>query len=128
MNNILNTSFDTLYLFAGMVFIEYIISLILLARRNLSLIRVFLAALTGNAISTIMCLLLPGGEGEELGYFTCLGIAFAVAVVVEWFIYIAYFRTEEFTVSNTRFFFCSLFGNIISFAGIFCLQHFEILD
>lgn len=127
MNNILNTSFDTLYLFAGMVFVEYIISLILLAKRNLNLLRVFLAALTGNAISTVMCLFVPNGY-SDWGYYTLLAAAFAISLVVEWFIYIAYFRTEEFTVSNTRFFFCSLFGNLVSFAGIFLLQHFEILD
>ncbi len=127
MNNILNTSFDTLYLFAGMVLIEFIISLILLAHRNLNLIRVFMSVLSGNAFTSILCLFLPAGN-SDFGYYTWLGIAFAVAVVFEWVFYIAYFRDRPNTASNTRFFFCSLLGNVVSFAAIALLHHFDILN
>jgi len=127
MNNILNTSFDTLYLFAGMVLIEFIISLILLAHRNLNLVRIFMATLSGNAFTSILCLFIPAGN-SDFGYFTWLGIAFALAVVFEWVFYIAYFRDRENKASNSRFLFCSLLGNIVSFAAIAVLQHFEILS
>ncbi len=127
MNNILNTSFDTLYLFAGMVFVEYIISLILLAHRNMNLLRVFMAVLSGNAFTSLLCLFLPAGN-SDFGYYTWLGIAFAITVLFEWVFYIAYFRDREFTASNSRFFFCSLIGNIVSFAAIALLQHFDILN
>ncbi len=127
MNNILNTSFDTLYLFAGMVLFEYIIALIMMARRNLNLLRVFFAVLSGNAISALMCLFLPAGS-SDLGYYTWLAIAFGASVVVEYFIYLAYFRDREYSFRNIRFFFCSLFANIVSFAGVGLLQHFEVID
>lgn len=127
MNNILNTSFDTLYLFAGMVLVEYIVALVMTARKNLSLLRVFFAVLTGNALSAIMCLFLPA-ENTDFGYYTWLGIALSASVVLEHFVYVGYFRDEVYTFRNIRFFFCSLLANIVSFAGVALLHHFEVID
>ena len=127
MNNILNTNFDTLYLFAGMVLVELIISYIMLAHRNLNLIRIFMAVLSGNAFTSLLCLFVPAGS-SDFGYYTWLGIAFAVTVVFEWVFYLAYFRDRENTASNSRFFFCSLIGNIVSFAVIAILNQLDILS
>ncbi|MBO4741663.1 MAG: hypothetical protein J5605_08530, partial [Bacteroidales bacterium] len=60
-------------------------------------------------------------------YYAWLILAFALAVVFEWLIYIAFYRNRENRVSNTRFFFCSLFGNLVSFAIIAVLTTYGII-
>ena len=62
MANILNTNFNTLYIFAGMVLLEFIVFLIIVAKKRLNIIRILLAVLTGNAITTVMCLFIPVAE------------------------------------------------------------------
>lgn len=118
MSNILPVSFNALYIFAGIVLLEFIVFLIFVSKRKLNILRGFFAVLCGNAISTAFCLFLPAGNGQELGfgYYAWLTCAFILAVVFEWVIYIAFYRNRENRVSNTRFFFCSLIGNLVTFA------------
>ena len=120
MSNILPVSFNSLYIFAGVVLLEFIVFLIFVSKRKLNILRGFFAVLCGNALSTAFCFFLPAGNGQELGfgYYAWLTFAFALAVVFEWLIYIAFYRNRENRVSNTRFFFCSLIANLLTFAII----------
>lgn len=127
MTNILSTSFNTLYVFAGMVLLEFIIFLIIVAKKNLNILRILFAVLSGNLLTTIMCLFIPYGDGM-FSYYTWLGIAFLITVTFEWLIDMAYFRNRENTLKWGYFLACSVFGNLISFAGIGLLNHFELLD
>ena len=117
MNNILPLSFNSLYIFAGAVLIEFIVFLILVAKRKLNILRGFFAVLVGNVITTLFCFFLPAGNGE-LGFcfYAWYTIAFAIAVVFEWMIDVAFFRDRPNKVSKLRFFFCALIGNLVTFA------------
>lgn len=128
MSNILPLSYNTLFIFAGIVLTEFIVFLILVSKRNLNILRGFFAVLFGNALTTLFCLFLPASQGElGFSYYAWLILAFALAVVFEWLIYIAFYRNRENRVSNTRFFFCSLFGNLVSFAIIAVLTTYGII-
>ncbi len=126
MNNILSTDFNTLYIFAGMVLLEFIVFLIIVAKKKLNIVRILLAVLTGNAITAAMCLFLPAGD-SDFGYYTWLGVAFLLSVGFEWWIYTAYFRDREVKVSNGYFLASAVFGNLISFGSIAALTYFGIL-
>jgi hypothetical protein len=127
MTNILSTGFNTLYVFAGMVLLEFIVFLIIVARKKLNIIRILLAVLTGNAFTTVMCLFVPAGD-SDFGYYTWLGIAFLLSVVFEWLVYIGYFKDREIVVHNGYFLSCSVFGNLVSFGGIAALTYAGLLD
>lgn len=118
MSNILPISFNAMYIFAGIVLLEFIVFLIFVSKRKLNILRGFFAVLCGNALTTAFCFFIPSGNGQELGfgYYAWMTFAFALAVVFEWLIYIAFYRNRENRVSNTRFFFCSLIANFVSFA------------
>lgn len=126
MTNILSTSFNTLYVFAGMVLLEFIIFLIMVTRKNLNVLRVFFAALSGNAFTTVLCLFVPAGN-SDFGYYTWFGISFLLAVVFEWLIDVAYFKDRPNTLSNSRFLWISIICNIVSFGAIFALKHYELI-
>ncbi|MCQ2252840.1 MAG: hypothetical protein MJZ61_05250 [Bacteroidales bacterium] len=127
MTNILNTSFSTLYVFAGMVLLEFIIFLIIVAKKKLNIIRILFAVLSGNLFTTVLCLFLPAGT-SEFSYYTWMGISFLVAVVFEWLIDMAYFKNRENTLGWGYFLTCSVFGNLVSFALLGLFNHLELLD
>ncbi len=110
-----------------MVLLEFIIFLVIVAKKNLNILRIFFAVLSGNALTAMMCLFMPSGS-TEFGYYSWLAIAFLVSVVFEWLIDMAYFKNREHTLSWGYFFCCAVFGNLVSFAGIGLLNHFGILD
>ena len=125
MNNILNTNFNTLYIFAGMVLLEFIVFLIIVAKKKLNIIRILLAVLTGNAITTVMCLFLPAAEAG-FGYYAWLGVAYALSTVFEWLVYTGYFKDNEVQISNGYFIASAVIGNLLSFGAIFALNHFNV--
>ncbi|MBP5503901.1 MAG: hypothetical protein IKR94_08055 [Bacteroidales bacterium] len=129
MNNILPLSFNSLYIFAGAVLLEFIVFLILVAKRKLNILRGFFAVLVGNAITTLFCFFLPAGNGElGFGFYAWYTIAFALAVVFEWVIDVVFFRNRPNKVSNLRFFFCSLIGNLVTFALLTILASRGLLN
>ena len=125
MANILNTNFNTLYIFAGMVLLEFIVFLIIVAKKRLNIIRILLAVLTGNAITTVMCLFIPSAEAG-FGYYTWLGVAFAISTVFEWLVDVGYFRNNEVRISNGYFLASAIIGNLLSFGALFALNHFNV--
>lgn len=125
MNNILNTGFNTLYVFAGMVLLEFIVFLIIVAKKRLNIIRILLAVLAGNALTTVMCLFLPAGD-SDFGYYTWLGVAFLLSAVFEWLIYAGFFRDREVRISNGYFLAAAVFGNLLSFAAVGVLNYYNV--
>ncbi|MCR5453726.1 MAG: hypothetical protein K6F33_01905 [Bacteroidales bacterium] len=125
MTNILNTNFNTLYIFAGMVLLEFIVFLILVAKKKLNIIRILLAVLTGNAITTLMCLFIPSSEAG-FGYYAWLGAAYVLSTVFEWLVYVGYFRNNEVRISNGYFIASAVIGNLLSFGAIFALNHYNV--
>ena len=125
MTNILNPNFNTLYVFAGMVLLEFIVFLIIVAKKRLNIIRILLAVLTGNAISTVICFFIPAGDGN-LGYYAWLGLAFLISATFEWLVDVGYFRNNEVRISNGYFLASAIIGNLISFGVIFALNHFNV--
>ncbi|MCQ2973571.1 MAG: hypothetical protein MJ211_02025 [Bacteroidales bacterium] len=127
MNNLLSINFDTLYIFLGAILIEFIVFLVIVSKKKLNILRIFFAVLVGNAISTSFCFFLPGTDGEYgLSFYIWLSIAFAIALIFEWLVDIAFFKNRKYTVSNLRFFFCSLIGNLLTFSAtitIFALRN-----
>ena len=129
MNNILPLSFNSLFIFAGAVLIEFVVFLILVAKRKLNILRGFFAVLVGNVIIALFCLFIPAGNGElGFGFYAWYAIAFAIAVVFEWMIDVAFFRDRPNKVSKTRFFFCSLFGNLVTFVLLAILALHGLLN
>lgn len=129
MNNILPLSFNSLYIFAGAVLLEFIVFLILVAKRKLNILRGFFAVLVGNAITTLFCFFIPAGNGElGFGFYAWYTIAFALAVVFEWVIDVVFFSNRPNKVSNLRFFFCSLIGNLVTFALLTILASRGLLN
>ena len=128
INNILPLSFNSLYIFAGAVLIEFIVFLILVSKKKLNIVRILFAVLCGNALTTLFCFFMPAGNGElGFSFYTWMTIAFAIAVVFEWLIDVAFFRDRPNKVSNLRFFFCSLIGNLLTFALITVLALRQLL-
>jgi hypothetical protein len=125
MTNILNTNFNTLYIFAGMVLLEFIVFLIIVAKKKLNIIRILLAVLTGNAITTVMCLFIPAAEAG-FGYYAWLGVAFLISATFEWLVDVGYFRNSEVRISNGYFLASAIIGNLLSFGAIFALNHFNV--
>ena len=125
MANILNTNFNTLYIFAGMVLLEFIVFLIIVAKKRLNIIRILLAVLTGNAITTVMCLFIPVAEAG-FGYYAWLGVAFLISATFEWLVDVGYFRNSEVRISNGYFLASAIIGNLLSFGALFALNHFNV--
>ncbi|MBR4266421.1 MAG: hypothetical protein IKQ46_10230 [Bacteroidales bacterium] len=126
MTNILPVSFNLLYVFAGMVLIEFITFLIMVAKKKLNVLRIFFAVLSGNAFTTVLAMFIPAGN-SMFGYLVWFFVAFALAVVFEWGFDIAFFRDREYTLSNLRFFFISLICNILSYSTIYLLNQYDVL-
>ena len=125
MTNILNTNFNTLYIFAGMVLLEFIVFLIIVAKKRLNIIRILLAVLTGNAITTVICLFIPSAEGG-FGYYSWLGVAFVISAAIEWLVDVGYFRNNELRISNGYFLASAIIGNLLSFGALFALNHYNV--
>ncbi len=126
MTNILPTSFNVLYVFAGMVLLEFIIFLIMVTKKNLNVVRIFFAVLSGNAFTTILSLFIPAGE-ENFGYLAWFIATFVLSVVAEWLIDVAYFNDRENKLSKKGFLWISLVCNLFSFAVIYLLKQFNCL-
>ncbi|MBQ3690050.1 MAG: hypothetical protein II937_09395 [Bacteroidales bacterium] len=126
MNNILPTTFNVLYVFAGMVLLEFIIFLIMSAKKKLNVIRIFFAVLSGNAFTTILNLFVPEGS-STFGYLTWFIIAFLMAIAAEWLIYIAYFNDRENRLSKTGFLWISIVCNLVTFSILYLLKQYSLL-
>ena len=126
MTNILPANFNVLYVFAGMVLLEFIIFLIMVTKKNLNVVRIFFAVLSGNAFTTVLCLFIPFG-GEGLGHLIWFLTAFLLGAAAEWLIDIAYFRDRPNRLSNLGFLWVSLVCNLVTFSAVYLLTQYGVL-
>jgi hypothetical protein len=126
MNNILPVDFNVFYVFAGMVLLEFIIFLIMVTKKNLNVVRIFFAVLSGNAFTTVLCLFIPYG-GEGVGHLAWFIVAFLLAIAAEWLIDIAYFNDRPNRLSRLGFLWISIVCNLVTFAGIYLLTEYRVI-
>ena len=126
MTNILPANFNVLYVFAGMVLLEFIIFLIMVVKKNLNVVRIFFSVLSGNAFTTVLCLFIPHG-GEGVGHLAWFITAFLLAVAAEWLIDIAYFKDRPNKLSNLGFLWVSIVCNLVTFAGVYLLTQYGVI-
>jgi len=126
MTNILPANFNVLYVFAGMVLLEFIIFLIMVTKKNLNVVRIFFAVLSGNAFTTVLCLFIPFG-GEGIGHLIWFLTAFLLCAAAEWLIDIAYFGDRPNRLSNLGFLWVSLVCNLVTFSAVYLLTQYGVL-
>lgn len=115
---------DSLIFLAGAVLLEFIIFLLFVLKDKLNIGRILIAVFSVNFITTLLGVFIPTGE-TTLAHYIWFGIAFLLAVVVEWLIYIPFFMNN--TIKNSRLLFIAFVANFITYLIFGILIYKELL-
>ncbi len=115
---------NSLLFILGSILLEFIIFLLFASKLKLNIGRIIIAVLTANIISALFGVFIPSGSTLLLHYIW-FGVAFLLAIVFEWLIYIAFFMKHSIT--NQKLAIIAIVANLITYLALALITYNSVI-